>query len=148
MLVQSQQFLPERVLNSTNSFLQSFFDETVMSAEFEGNFVNNVDILTQTLTKRDLNLKDKTDKIWSQILSGQNQFSFVDQQVKALKSLDVTEFRNFYRTQLLEASRRKLILVVYGKDKAFAPPAQYTIQYDQLDQTKDSLPLQHDETYM
>ena len=141
--MQSQQFSPEHVLNSTNRFLQSFYDDTVTSQDFADNFMNSLNVLKQTLNKQDLNLKDKTDKIWNQILSGQNQFSFVDQQVGVIGNLNVEAFREFYRRNILEqGNRRKLVIVVYGKDKEFEPPAQYSIQYGQLDQTNNTLPIQ------
>ncbi len=143
VIVQSQQFLPEHILNSTDTFLSDFYRQTVLSQKFADDFVQTLSVLRQTLTKRDLNLKDKTDRLWDQILSGQNQFNFVDQQVSVLNSLGVEGFRDFYNTYILgEDSRRRLLIVVYGKDKEFTPPVKNLVDYGQLDQTSATLPLQ------
>lgn len=144
-LVQSQQFTPEHVLNSTNSFLEAFYDDTVLSSNFSAGFNQTVEILRQTLNKRDLTLEDKTNRLWNQILSGQYQFDFKEQQVDMLEELDVQKFREFYDESIVEdASRHRLVVVVYGKGKKFEPPAQHSIDYDHLNQTSTSLPLNGD----
>lgn len=143
-VVQSQVYTPEHVLNSTVAFLKAFYHDTVISSNFTRDFVEKVEILRQTLNKRDLKLEDKTDRLWMQVLSGQQQFTFRKQQVDLLDSLTAEEFGNFYSSLLLEegASRRRLVVVVYGKGKAFHLPVKSVIDYQRLDQTSTTLPIQ------
>lgn len=143
-VVQSQVYTPEHVLNSTVTFLEAFYHDTVTSSNFTRDFDEKLDVLRQTLTKRDLKLEDKTDRVWTQVLSGQHQFSFRKQQVDLLDSLSAEDFRDFYSSLLLEegASGRRLIVVVYGKGKEFDLPVKSIIDYQRLNQTSTTLPIQ------
>lgn len=143
-VVQSQVYTPEHVLNSTLSFLDAFYNSSVLSGTFSHDFASKVEVLRETLTKRDLTLRDKTDRLWAQILTGQHQFTFREQQVGMLGNLSVDCFRDFYNTLLLDGeSQRTLTVVVYGEDKAFHLPVRNMIDYQRLNQTSTELPLQN-----
>lgn len=143
-LVQSQVYTPQHVLNSTLSFLEAFYDENVLSLNFSADFDSKVEVLRQTLTKRDLKLEDKTARLWTQVLSGQHQFAFNKQKVSMLSDLTPESFQDFYSALLLEAeSRHMLLVVVYGQGKRFDLPVKNIIDYQQLDQTSTDLPLQN-----
>lgn len=143
-VVQSQVYTPERVLNSTLSFLDAFYNNEVHSGNFSSDFASKVEVLRETLTKRDLKLEDKTKRLWTQVLSGQHQFSFQEQQVDMLGKLSVDHFRVFYNSLLLDReSQRRLILVVYGKGQMYDPPVTNMINYQRLNQTSTVLPLQN-----
>lgn len=141
-LVQSEEFLPEEVLDSMDSFLNTFYEETVTSDDFSTNFSKTVEVLRQTLLRRDLRLEDKTDKLWAQILSGQQQFNFRDQLVAKLPQLTPEGFQQFYNETIVEQdSRHRLVVVVYGLDKDFdlLMDVDNLVDYDHLDQTSTTL---------
>lgn len=144
-LVQSEVYTPQHVLNSTDAFLSSFYDDVISPQNFSSLLNTTVDVLLQTLTAQDLQLVIKTERLWVQVLSGQQQFSFRQQQIDMLGQLDIEEFaeefRDFYtRTILSAGTRRRLVMVVYGKDKSFPLPVENIINYQQLDHTKADLP--------
>ena len=142
-VVQSQVFSPEHVLNSTMQFLDNFYVDTVMSMNFTEDFNNTVQVLRETLTKRDLKLEDKTDRIWAQVMSGQHQFDFRQQQIHHLDDLTAEDFAVFYNDLLLEAVMwRRLVVVVYGEGKEFDLPVEDLVDYQNLDQSSTTLPTQ------
>ena len=107
-----------------------------MSAEFEDHFTDIVDVLRLSLSQRDLALSDKTDRLWQEVLSGELQFDLRQQQIGALDGLLVENFQDFYSELIIEEeNRKKLILVVYGKDKEIKLDVDCDILYDQIEQT-------------
>lgn len=146
VLVQSEEFGPERVLNSINSFLEGFYNSTVSAdsgSDLVSNFSKAVSDLEDSLTARDLNLQSKTDRLWNQIASGLNQFDFKSQLVDMLQDLELEGFQEFYEETILQKqSRHKLVVIIYGKDKQFQPPVDFTINYRHLNGSSMTLPLQ------
>ena len=111
-----------------------------MSAEFEDHFTDIVDVLRLSLSQRDLALSDKTDRLWQEVLSGELLFDLRQQQIGALDGLLVESFQDFYSELILEEeTRKKLILVVYGKDKEIKLDVDCDILYDQIEQTGTDL---------
>ena len=151
-LVQSEVFSPEHVLDSIDAFLSSFYDDVISAQNFSSLLNQSVGSLMQTLVAQDLQLETKTDRLWAQVLSGQHQFNFRQQQIDMLSSVNiedfeefedfVDDFRNFYYSTILETdTRHRLVLVVYGKDKYFELPVENLIDYQQLDHTDTELPV-------
>ena len=141
MVVQSEEYSPEHVLDSVETFLKEFYHTSILNLT-SSDFSAAVEILRQTLGRRDLALKDKTDLLWKQVLSGQRQFDFKAQQLGMLGSLSLDAFQEFYnQTIIAEDARHKLTLVVYGQGKDFVLPVQNLIDYSSLDQTNTTLPL-------
>ena len=135
-LVQSEVFTPEHVLNSTLSFLYSFYHNTILSSNFSEGFPAQVEVLRQTLSKRDLTLQDRTDQLWYQIFSGKNQFDFKQQQLDMLDQLDYDSFLEFYDKLILSGLyRKRVIMVIYGKGKEFNLPVDRVVDYANLDPT-------------
>jgi len=140
VIVQSEEFTPDHVLSSINSFLDDFYNTTVMSPEFESNFSAIVDILRLTLSQKDLTLSDRTDRVWPQVVSGKLQFDLRQQQLGELDGLMVDSFQDFYNKLILDSDfRKKLIILVYGEDQATAVDADCNIQYELIDQTVTDL---------
>ena len=141
-LVQSEEYSPERVLNSTLSFLDSFYNDTVISENFTSNFDDTRAILMASLLQRDLTLGAKTKRLWNQVVSGQYQFDYKCQQVNMVDNLNSRGFQDFYNETILrKTSRRELVIVVYGKDKSFMPASDYHIDYHLLNQANSTLPI-------
>lgn len=146
-VVQSQAYSPEHVLNSTMQFLNNFYVNTATSANFTSDFDSKVRVLRETLTKRDLKLEDKTDRIWVQVTSGQHQFNFTQQQVAQLDSLTPKGFTDFYHDLLLNKGVwRRLVVVVHKKGAEFDLPVEDLIDYQNLDQSSTTLPTQDVDT--
>ena len=143
MVVQSEQFTPAHVLQSINSFLDNFYNTTVLSDEFELNFNDTIEVLRKSLSQKDLNLSDKTSRMWLEVMSHHHQFDLQYQQLDMLSSLNVKNFQDFYNELILDnVRRRKLLIVVYGQDKEIKVDeldVNCPVSYDQLDQTEASL---------
>ena len=139
MIVQSEEFTPAHVLQSINSFLDNFFNTTVLSDEFKDNFNDTIDVLRTTLSEKDLILSDKTSRMWLEVMSYRRQFDLRYQQLDMLTHLTVENFQEFYRKTILESTtRRKLLMVVYGKGKEIDDLGVNCL-VDQLDQTEANL---------
>ncbi len=143
-LIQSETFDPDRVLNSTLSFLTSFYHQTLLSPNFTSSFNESAYVLGQSLGASDVKLTDKTDRLWDEIVSGQLQFNKTDQLLAALGKLDYQGFLQFYNDTILrEDSYRRLMIVVYGKGKGFEfddTLVDYHVDYASLNQTQLTLP--------
>jgi secreted Zn-dependent insulinase-like peptidase len=141
-LVQSEEFTPEQVFNSTVDFLANFYSDTVLSQNFTDDFPDKVEVLRQSLNKRDLKLEDKTMRVWTQVQSGQRHFDFREQQLELLNVLDAEKFSSFYESLLLrDETQKRLVVVVYGEDKDYDPPAKDLIDYWHLNPTSTILPI-------
>ncbi len=140
VLVQSEEFDPDHVLNSINSFLLNYFNDTMMSDEFESSFSDNVAVLRNVLSQKDLALSDKTDRVWPEVMSGNNIFSLRQQQLNILDELSVEEFRFFYSELTVAVDFwKKLTVVVYGNGKELKLEVDCNILYDKIDQTSSEL---------
>ena len=143
VLVQSEEFTPGHVLNSTNAFLAHFYNEKVLSESFTSNFSDHKMVLRDSLSMKDLTLSDKTSRFWLEIKSNRHQFDLKRQKLDILESLNVTKFQEFYHSLILESeTRRKLIVVVYGQDKEIGVEdlqVDCAVLYDELEHTKAKL---------
>ena len=138
--MQSEEFTPNHVLSSIESFLEDFYNSTVMSPDFESNFSDIVNILRHSLSDKDLTLSDKTDRVWPEVLSGKLQFDLKQQQLDALDGLLVEAFQDFYSKLILDSNFwKKLTILVYGEDEATEVDADCEIRYDLIDQTQPDL---------
>ena len=135
VLVQSQEYDPEHVLNSVDKFLQSYYDETIQSDNFTIMFAEQKQVLKLSLQQREPTLQERTNRLWTQITNGQLQFDYNSQLLSMLSSdsINATSMNSFYCDNILDSSiYHKLVLVVYGEGKEFEPDVNYPLEYGSL----------------
>lgn len=111
-----------------------------MSAQFEEHFSDVVDVLAQSLSKKEQSFPNIANRVWSEILSGDPHFNLRQQQLGALNGVLMKSFQDFYYKIILnEDIRKKLTVVVYGRGKETKLDVDCDILYDQIDQTGTDL---------
>jgi protease-3 len=134
-LVQSEEYNASYVLREIDLFLESFGAMTV--ANFTGESLGaQKDLYARTLRKKSQTLKDESDRLWSEISSGREQFDYNDQLLAALDGITPESLRQFYRRYITDHNQyRKLVVGVYGADKPvdFSDDSTYCIDWDTLD---------------
>lgn len=144
-LVQSIDYTPQRVLGSIDSFLHSFLDTHLLNISSDGDtFSLQVNILRAKLLRRDLTIDEKTNRLWTQINTGMEQFDWNQQTVDVLARLSPSSLVEFYRQLVTDASRyRKMAIVVYGRGRDSNLSTfnfTYPLDYARLDQNRTTLP--------
>ena len=72
MVVQSQEYEPEDVLERINSFVESFEDYLSINMT-EEEWETQVEVYRDTLQRRDTNLASKNSRLWGQISTGMDR---------------------------------------------------------------------------
>ena len=123
-----------------DSFLDSFRESLAKLNETE--FKKLVNVYVATLQRKSLTLSDETERFWSEIATGQNQFDRRQQLITVLPSVNATTLLDFYDTYVLDpSSYRKMIIAVHGVDDSDElSGVTYPMDYSQLNQTVSSYP--------
>jgi len=135
ILVQTEKFHPSHVLQSINSWLWKFFEETVMSSEFMDNFRSVMDDGEKNEFSR-----WRRSNLWRHVMSGYQHMIHLNKQMSGIfDSFDEGTFSYYYYNLLLNRfTRRKLTIVMYGEGKEIELDVDCIMDYNQLDQTKTS----------
>lgn len=135
VVVQSQEYNASYVLREIDRFLDGFYASTV-AIMTEKQLDGQKALYANTLKQKSQTLSDESDRLWTEVVTGREQFDYNNQILKALKAIDVLSMRSFY-TQYVTNSKqyRKLVLAVYGEDKEvdFSQDFSHCIDYDTLD---------------
>lgn len=135
LVVQSEEYNASYVLREIDRFLDNFYASTVATMtkrQLEGQKA----LYANTLKQKSQTLSDESDRLWSEIVTGREQFDYNNQILKALKAIDVDSMQLFYTQHITDSKQyRKLVLAVYGEDKEvdFSQDFSYCIDYDALD---------------
>ena len=123
-----------------DSFLDTFRESLAKLNETE--FEKLVNVYVATLQRKSLTLSDETERFWSEIAIGQNQFDRRQQLIAVLPSVNATTLLDFYDTYVLDpSSYRKMIIAVHGMDDSDElSGVTYPMDYSQLNQTVSSYP--------
>ena len=147
MLVQSQSHNASDVYNRISNFLSDYYSSTLQHLD-NRTWDAQVSVLRSTLQERDTTLGDRTDRFWEEIWSGRGQFTYRQQQVKALdesgEDFSSNSLKDFYSDHILsDALTRRLLIVVYAAvGEEYVLPGNYTgIDYSSLNQTATSFPV-------
>lgn len=145
MLIQSQVYNASIVYNRIDNFLKIYYNRTLSLASFNKTFTEQAEVLKSSLEQRDLTLADRTARLWRQVETGQRQFNYNQQLVDIInegsQDFSADSMREFYCEHILNEGGvgRKLLTVLYGKEKDFSLPSNFTaIDYSQLNQTSNS----------
>ena len=145
MLIQSQAYNASVVYDRINNFLFDYYNNTLSPASFNKTFIEQLSVLRSTLEERDLTLGDRSNRLWAQVNSGQQQFTYNQELVNLINEgsndLNAQAMRDFYEDHILKA--RKLVTVLNGRGLDFPLPSDLIpIDYSQLNQTLNSFPVQ------
>ncbi len=103
VLIQSQAY----------NFLFDYHNSTLSSPSFNETFVEQLSVLRSTLEERDLTLGDRSNRLWAQVNSGQQQFTYNQELVDIINEgsdeLNAQTMRDFYEDHILKA--QKLVTV-------------------------------------
>lgn len=135
VVVQSQEYNASYVLGEIDRFLNNFYVSTV--AIMTNNLLNRQKVLyANTLRQKSQTLSEESDRLWTEIVTGREQFDYNHQLLTALNAVDINSMRSFYTQYITDSNQyRKLVLGVYGEDKEvdFSQDFSYCIDYDTLD---------------
>ena len=133
-LVQSQEYNASYVLGEIDLFLQNF--ETSVVAKFTDETLDmNREQYARALRKKSQTLKDESDRLWSEVSNGREQFDYNSQLLGTLDTITPQSFLQFYRRHITDpAQHRKLVVGVYGADKPvdLSEQSTYCIDWDTL----------------
>ena len=73
MVVQSQEYEPEDVLERIDSFVESF-ESNLSNNMTEKKWETQVEVYRKTLQMKDTNLADKSSRLWGQISTGMDSY--------------------------------------------------------------------------
>ena len=134
VLVQSGTHNASDVLHSINDFLKVYENDLNVYLSNSSNFKNLKKVFREVILKKPLTLSDVTNKYWSQIHSGLQQFNYTRQVADTADSLTSTELLEFYKNFILKSTAKKLTIAVYGrnKDSSLGINFQHTIDYTNL----------------
>ena len=76
MVVQSQEYEPEDVLERINSFVESF-EDYLSNNMTEKKWETQVEVYRKTLQMKDTNLADKSSRLWGQISTGMDSQNMI-----------------------------------------------------------------------
>jgi len=138
IFVQSEAFHPDHVLKSINSFLSDFYYTKLKSDAFASNFNCLVDELRSFLSKTFGLFEYNDNLLWRSILSRKySMFDLKYDVLNILSKISVEKFRNFYYKMILDKnSRKKLTMVMYGKDKETELDVDCNIKYEHINEYK------------
>ncbi len=145
VLIQSQAYNASVVYDRINNFLFDYHNSTLSSPSFNETFIEQLSVLRSTLEERDLTLGDRSNRLWAQVNSGQQQFTYNQELVDIINEgsdeLNAQSMRDFYEDHILKA--QKLVTVLNGHGQDFPLPSDLiAIDYSQLNQTSNSFPVQ------
>ena len=141
-LVQSQEYNATYVLGEIDLFLENFEISTVANFT-EGTLRDKKEEYARTLRKKSQTLTDESDRLWSEIATGREQFDYSSQLLGGLDSITPQSLHQFYRRYITDpSSYRKLMVGVYGADNPvdFVEESDYCIDWDTLDHTAFEYP--------
>ena len=136
-LVQSQEYNASYVLGKINLLLDNFGASTVANFTDE-TLSSEKESYASTLRQKSQTLAEESDRLWSEITTGREQFDFNEQLLRASSTITADSLRRFYSMYITDPDQyRKLVLGVYGEGKTvdFSQDSTYCIDYATLNQT-------------
>ena len=76
MVVQSQEYEPEDVLERIDSFVESF-ESNLSNNLMKGKWETQVEVYRNTLQMKDTNLANKNSRLWGQISTGMDSQNMI-----------------------------------------------------------------------
>ena len=134
-VVQSQEYNASYVLGKIDKFLEDFEVSTIANFTDE-TLAANKELYARTLRKKSQTLRDESDRLWGEILSGREQFHYNSQLLGALDSITPESLRQFYRHHMTDpAQYKKLVVGVYGADSPvdLSQDSSYCIDWETTD---------------
>ncbi|CAI8033878.1 Nardilysin-like [Geodia barretti] len=134
-VVQSQEYNASYVLGEIDKFLEDFEVSTIANFTDE-TLAASKELYARTLRKKSQTLRDESDRLWGEILSGREQFDYNSQLLGALDSITPESLRKFYRHHMTDpAQYKKLVVGVYGADSPvdLSQDSSYCIDWETTD---------------
>lgn len=142
VVVQSQEYNASYVLREIDRFLNGFYDSTV-AIMTKNQLDEQKALYANTLEQQSQTLSEESDRLWTEVVTGREQFDYNTQLLMALNDIDVHSMRSFYTQHITDYNQyRKLVLGIYGEDKEvdFSQEFSHCIDYDTLDHSSLQYP--------
>ena len=143
VLVQSQEYNVSYVLGEIDQFLENFGASTITNFT-KRSLGERKSLYASLLRQKSQTLTEESDRLWSEIAIGREQFDFNNQLINTLDAITPDSLLDFYTRYITDSAQyRKLVVGVYGEGKMvdLAQDSTYCLDYDTVDHSVLDYPL-------
>jgi len=139
ILVQSEKYNPNFVLDSIHEFFKGYFKNIKGQIDIN-KFQSVVEAERKSLQLSRETAQDTSNRVWSDLKTEKNQLLYNQRKKAVLSNLTTDTFLDFYYQNILNnTSRKMLTIVLYGHNKEIKLNVDCNIIYNKIDQTVNDL---------
>ena len=138
IIVQSQKYYPNYILDSIHNFLKEYFKSMMLIKPDRLQSVIETERQNSLMSRE--TAKERSHNTWIGLLIGKNQSQYNQKKLYALTKITLKVMLDFYQQHILnETSRKMMTIALYGHNKEIQLDVDCNIIYEKIDHTVTDL---------